>query len=147
MAVRLLRVALTTTGFAAAEVDVDLAPAPLLCFRTLAAEEDPLAFAFEFEFEFVFALVATGLSARPFRVRAALVTPVVVDAAAAAVLVVLCRFALGGRADGSLSIMALTSLAPLFRVIPSPSPATRFRDLVDTMVALPLYCVLSWPIK
>ena len=80
------------------------------------------------------ALVATGWSARALRVRA-----VVLEDAALAATAVRCRLALGGKNDGSLSRTTLT-LEPWFlefRVVcvvtPSPSPATRLRDLVVTM--------------
>ena len=72
----------------------------------------------------VLALVATGLRARDFRVFAAF---------AFGSADVRCRFALGGKADGSFSTVLFRVLR-VVRGIPSPSPASRLRDRVSTMI-------------
>ena len=140
-AARPLRVALTAGGFAVAEAS-----------GFFNAAFDPLAVAFAFVFAFELTLVATGLSARPFLVRAALVAPVVADAddAAAVAAVVLCRFALGANADGSLSMMVVPSPDGSLSMMVVPSPVPRFRDRVNAMGALLPFCCgccLGKPIK
>ena len=82
--------------------------------------------------EFAFALVATGFSARPLRVRAALL-------GSASVAAVLSRFALGGRSDGSLSM----TIAVFLAAVTSP-PDTRFLDRVVTMADWPAGWLLRW---
>lgn len=86
--------------------------------------------------EFLLELVATGLSARPFRSRAAF--EMVDDAA----WDVLRRFALGGKTECSLSMTAAAA-AEFFVVRLGAFSTLRFRDLVDTIPASSCFCVIA----